>query len=75
MVESSATYQVKDIRPMKKTSGLTPDQSLEILQQAMLNCQAAGVPVSLSPFFHGGKTDAIIVLANVSVIDGKLVAK
>lgn len=56
----------------KKTSSLTPEQALEILQQAAINCQHAGVFVSIMPFSDAGKPSVVIVLANCVLANGNI---
>jgi hypothetical protein len=56
-----------------KTNALTQEQSLEILAQAILNCQQSGVSAGISQLFSHGHTSTLIVLANIELVDGKLV--
>jgi hypothetical protein len=69
-LDSSATSEKQNTR---KTNALTQEQSLEILAQAVLNCQQAGINVGLSQMYHHGFTSTLIVLANIELHDGKLV--
>lgn len=55
-------------------SKLTVEQALEILQQAILETENAGVTIHVTPYFQQGQTSVIVVLANVELIAGKLMA-
>ncbi len=58
----------------KKTNVLTPDQALEILQQAIIECQKAGIKVGYLPLYEHGAQLIQIILADVAVVNGNLVA-
>lgn len=75
MVANSRPYHENVGVNTRTTGSLTPAMALEILQQALLNCQHAGVDVKAAPLYgqSAGKS-VIIVLANVDLVDGKLLA-
>jgi hypothetical protein len=56
-----------------KTKNLTPDQALEILQQAALNCQHAGIDVKITTLYKDGVKSVVIILGSVAINVGKLV--
>lgn len=57
----------------KRTSSLTLDQALEILQQAALNYEKAGGDIKVSTLHHAHKPSVILVLAGIELLDGRLV--
>lgn len=58
----------------KRTNRLTPDQALEILAQAVAYCTEVGVDVRGPQPFRNGDVDClVIILANVRLIEGRLV--
>ena len=59
--------------PTDKTSKLSPDQELEILQQAILRCQQAGIKAVASNFYDAGNVRTVIILDGVIVQDGNLI--
>jgi hypothetical protein len=75
-MEENLNGSGKNGKPRTGNAGrvaLTPGQALEILQQAVLECQAAGLEVQIYQDQHEGRPVAyIVVLANVLVIDGNL---
>jgi hypothetical protein len=73
MVENSETSVKSEKLSTKKTSSLTPDQALQILQQSVINCQHAGVNVKFTPLYHQGQQSVIMVLTGCNLIDGNIV--
>jgi hypothetical protein len=72
-VESSGSSPESARQPTIKTNNLTPDQALEILQEAARRCQQSGISVQVAPFYRDGQQSVVIVLANVQLVDGNLV--
>jgi hypothetical protein len=76
--ESAATVAPSGSSPKRarrntgKTNSLTAEQSLEILQQSVINCQQSGVDAKATNFYHHGCKSVIIVLANTELIDGDI---
>jgi hypothetical protein len=73
MAEDLITYPEQEEKLTRRTVALTQEQALEILAQAVLNCQQVGIDARISPLFYGGKREMLVVLANVVLVDGKLV--
>jgi hypothetical protein len=73
-VDDSIHSQTKrEKRSTIKTSKLTPELALEILQQSILECQQAGIEVQVIPqFFSSGSQYLGIVMAKVAYVDGNL---
>lgn len=67
MVENSQTSTASG-KP-----SITPGQRLEILQQAVFECQKAGMQISFAPLYGASKTSVVMVLANVDLVDDSLV--
>ena len=60
----------------RKTKRLTPEEALEILAQAVAYCNEVGIDVrGPQPFRDGDVEYLVIVLANVRLIDGRLVLR
>lgn len=57
----------------KQNRVLDPGRELEILQSALERCRHAGIDLRLSPFYNDGRRSTVIVLANVMLVDGRLV--
>lgn len=57
---------------MPKTNSLTPEQNLEILQEAIRRCQVAGITIRVSPFYGGGRVSTVLIIDNVVLEDRKL---
>lgn len=58
----------------KRINRLTPDQALEILAQAIAYCNEIGVDVrGPQPFWNGDLECLVIILANVRLVEGRLV--
>jgi hypothetical protein len=73
MVENSK-YSAQNVnRHITKIESLMPEQALEILQQALRECQQARLKVSISSLYHAGNQNTIIVLENVNFVAGNLV--
>lgn len=70
MVANSTDSTTRAKRSTSKTSALTADQALEILQQSIINCQQSGIRIDLA---EGGAGNTALVLAKVAIIDGRLV--
>lgn len=73
MEDGSQISQTSGRRRTTKTVPLSPDQALEILQQAVRECQQAGIRVGVSQLHHAGNRNTIIVLEEVDFVDGNLV--
>lgn len=73
MVESLAPSIQTDSQNTGKTSKLTPAAALEILQQAILNCQHSGIDARVAPLYQAATPSVVIVLANVNIDAGNLV--
>jgi hypothetical protein len=73
MAENSTSSASKEKNSTRKTAKVTPAQSLEILQAAILQCQAAGITAGVENLWSNGEVKAIIVLDGVLVRERKLV--
>ena len=71
-VENSGSSAPSEKRRTSKTAKLTPEQALEILASALLQCANAGIPVRLGNLFDTGTVSAGIVLEGVKHEDRKL---
>jgi len=71
--ESSQPLTRRGKKPTSRTSALTPDLALEILQEAVIRCQQAGIQIGVSPFFDAGKRKVVIVLEGVDMVSDNLV--
>jgi hypothetical protein len=56
-----------------KIAKLTRGQVLEILAQAVLNCQQSGINARVASFYEDGQQSVVIILTNVELITGNLV--
>lgn len=59
--------------PTEKTSKLSPDKELEILQQAILRCQQAGIKAVASNIYDAGTVRTVIILDGVILQNGNLI--
>ncbi len=73
MAESSQSSTGSGRKRTTKTEPLTPDQALEILQQAVRECLQAGIKAGVSHLNHAGVQNTIIVLEGVDFVDGNFV--
>lgn len=73
MAEDSQVSPANEKRSIRKTAKLTPAQALEILQQAVINCQQSGIIASISPFDDTNTQSVVIVLANCQINAGNIV--
>lgn len=74
MVENSTSLTQAGKRRTSKTEPLTPGQALEILQQAVRECQQAGIKTGVSTLYRAGCTYVVIIaLEEVIFCDGNLV--
>ena len=72
--EASSEVSKPSAKPRTgKTASLTPGQSLEILQQSILECRRAGINVRIAPAYHDNAPTIVVVMANCVVEDGKIV--
>ena len=56
-----------------KTSKLTQDEALQILQQSLIECQKTGVEIQVvSKFYFEGCQYIAVLLTNVGLINGNL---
>lgn len=55
MVESSETSVPSDKPRTKRGVNLSQEQTLEILQQSVVNCQQAGIDARVTHFFDRGQ--------------------
>lgn len=69
MAENSKGSAQPGRRSTSKTKGLTPDQSLEILQAAIHKCRDCGIDIKVSPFFGQEGPTVVIILAGVEIHD------
>lgn len=69
MVANSRDYHRRDRSNMSKTNSLTLEQNIEILQEAIRRCQAAGIDIKVSPFYGGGRRSTVLIIDNV-ILDG-----
>lgn len=72
MAENSEPSPVNGKPNTRRTAKLTRGQALEIIQQAVINCQQAGITASISPFYGNGGQSVVIVLANCQIVDGNI---
>lgn len=72
MVENSENSAQSGKRSTRRAS-VTPAQLLEILQQAVINCQQAGYEVSIAPLYKDGEQLVTIIFRNITIVDGNLV--
>jgi|WetSurMetagenome_2_1015567.scaffolds.fasta_scaffold512330_2 hypothetical protein len=61
------------LQPASKPTNATADQMLEILKDDVLEANRAGIKARLSPMWKDGMAHTIIVLENVTLVDGQLV--
>ncbi len=74
MEASLSTSAASEKPSTKRINRLTPDQALEILAQAVAYCNEVGIDVrGPQPFRNGDVECLVIVLANVRLVDGRLV--
>lgn len=71
-VENSRDYHRRDRSNMSKTNSLTPEQNLQILQEAIRRCQLAGIDIRVSPFYSGGRQSTVLIIDNVTLEDNNL---
>ena len=74
MVESSETSVPSGKPSTKRGAKLSKAQALEILQQSVLNCQHADIEIWVTPLYINGTRTVAIILDNVQVFDGNLIA-
>jgi hypothetical protein len=72
MVANSRDYHRRDRSNMSKTNSLTPEQNLQILQEAIRRCQLAGIDIRVSPFYGGGRKSTVLIIDNVILEDNSL---
>jgi uncharacterized protein GlcG (DUF336 family) len=60
-------------RRTKQTNVLTQGQAVEILQQAVLNCQQCGVQIDITTLDYQGAPAVMVVLAKCRLVDGNFV--
>ena len=72
MVESSENYQASGKPHTSKTASLTADQSLQILQQAVINCQQAGIEIKVATM-HPGDNALMLVFEGVVLADNRFI--
>lgn len=73
MEASSQSSTASGKRRTTKTAPLTPEQALEILQQAVRECMQAGIKAGVSQLVHAGAQNTIIVLEGVDFVNGNFV--
>lgn len=69
MVANSKSSAQSGKRSTSKTKGLTPDQSLEILQAAIHKCRDCGIDVKVSPFYGSEGPTVVVILAGIEIKD------
>lgn len=57
---------------MSKTSNLTQEQHLQILQEAIRRCQTSGIDIRVSPFYSGGRQSTVLIIDNVTLEENNL---
>jgi hypothetical protein len=67
MVANSEHSAPKDKRSTKKINALTQDQALEILQQAIINCQQSGLVIDLR---DGNEGETLLAMKGVVLANG-----
>jgi hypothetical protein len=73
-MEGLSGYSMKNEKKITGTEPkLMPDQALEILQTAILQCQHAGISAKVALMMHQPEPTIVIVLAGVQLMDGRLV--
>jgi hypothetical protein len=70
MAANSNGSQANDKRSTSKTSSVTAAQGLEILQEALLRCQHAGLDVRIGAGTNG---NLVVMLGGVEVRAGNIV--
>lgn len=73
MAESSDNSATQDKSSITKTSKLTPVQAVEILQEAVIRCQHAGIRAGVKPYYDNGDQGIAIILIDVVLANGNLV--
>lgn len=73
MAENSTPSIPSGRKRTSKTALFTPEQALEILQQAVKDCRQLGLKISVSTLYGGGSRNVIIVIENTDLIDGNFV--
>lgn len=73
-VVSSETSAPSGKPRTRRGANLTSAQTLEILQQSVVNCQAAGIDIEVTPLFFHGCQSVAIVLEGIAIKDGNLIA-
>ena len=69
-VDASQNCQKTGKRPTRKTARLTPEQTLEILQQSFILCEQAGIVLAVGSAINGNGTT--ITLESVRFDNGNL---
>lgn len=72
MVVNSRDYHRSAKNNMSKTSNLTQEQHLQILQEAIRRCQTSGIDIRVSPFYSGGRQSTVLIIDNVTMEDNNL---
>ncbi len=59
-------------KPGRQRTTLGPDETLQILQQAVIECQRAGIEIGVKDFYNAGKQSVVIVLSGVMLAERQL---
>ncbi len=54
-----------------KTAKLIPEMAIEILEDAILKCQEAGIAIGVSDFYNSGKKSVVLVIEGCTIDDAK----
>ena len=73
MAENSETSATSGKRSTRATAKLTPDQALQILQEAATRCREAGLQVQIASMFDRGTQTAAIVITGAEWRDENLI--
>lgn len=73
MAENSTNSTQQGRKPTSRTKSLTPDQALEILQEAVIRCQQSGIKAGVREYHSAGSHGVEIVLLDVVLANGGLV--
>ena len=73
MAENSENSASSEKVRTRKTASLTADQSLEILQASLIQCQRSGLHVQLAPVYYpDGERRVAVIIADCELRDGHL---
>lgn len=73
MAENSEHSTTTGKKPTTKTSSLTPELALEILQEAVIRCQQCGIKAGVREHHDAGSHGIEIIMLDVVLANGNLV--